>query len=117
MTIPLAKSRRFPLPQLVAATAITAITILLIWAVASMPTICPAIYPAPPSCAPDARTGPAAWGTGTVGVLYVAALVAGLSVAPARREMIFRLACVVLAVVGVGAIGMTLFASGFAVGF
>lgn len=81
--------------------------------VAVIPEVCPAIAPAPPSCAPDARESAAInWG-----LIIPAAAVLGIAatyLVPLRlRHRTITIAMIVVAVAGVLAIGATFIASGF----
>ena len=100
----------------VPAAAITAASILLIWAAQALPTVCPAIYPAPPSCAPDARVGPALLGSAVLVALFAALLVTGAVIQPGRRDRALRTLLIVVVVVAIVAPLWTLGASGFALG-
>ncbi|WP_146071034.1 hypothetical protein [Cryobacterium sp. Y57] len=95
---------------------IAVVSILLIWIAQSLPTICPAIYPAPPSCAPDARSGPALLGSAFLVALFVTLLVTGAVLQPKRRDKALRILVIVLVVAAVGAPLWTLTGSGFAPG-
>lgn len=116
MTSPSLQSQTLPIAQLIWVAVVTAISIVLLWAIEGMPSICPAVYPAPPSCAADARTGPAVWGTAIIATVFVVALFATFMVRPTRRKAVLSWMCVVLAAAALGAIGVTLFSSGFAIG-
>ncbi|TFC35320.1 hypothetical protein [Cryobacterium sp. TMT2-42-4] len=98
------------------AAVIAVVSILLIWVAQSLPTICPAIYPAPASCAPDARSGPALLGSALLVALFVALLVTGAVLQPRRREKALRVLLIVLVVAAVVAPLWTLTRSGFALG-
>ena len=100
----------------VPAAVIAVVSTLLIWVAQSLPTICPAIYPAPPSCAPDARSGPALLGSAFLVTLFVALLVTGAVLQPRRRDKALRVLLIVLVVAAVVAPLWTLTGSGFAPG-
>ena len=100
----------------VPAAVIAAVSILLIWVAQSLPIICPAIYPAPPSCAPGARLGPALLGSAVLVALFVALLVTGAVLRPRRRDKALRILLIVLVVAAVVAPLWTLNGSGFALG-
>ncbi|WP_146072752.1 hypothetical protein [Cryobacterium sp. Y62] len=100
----------------VTAAMIAAVSILLIWVAQSLPSICPAIYPAPPSCAPDARSGPALLGSASLVALFVALWVAGAVLRPKRRDKALRILMIVLVVAAVVAPLWTLTSSGFTLG-
>ncbi|TFB78105.1 hypothetical protein E3O21_06605 [Cryobacterium flavum] len=100
----------------VPAAVIAAVSILLIWVAQSLPIICPAIYPAPPSCAPDARLGPALLGSAVLVALFVALVVTGAVLRPRHRDKTLRVLLIVLVVAAVGAPLWTLTGSGFALG-
>ena len=100
----------------VPAAVIAAVSILLIWVAQSLPTICPAIYPAPPSCAPDARSGPALLSSAFLVALFVALLVTGVVIQPRRRDKALRVLLIVLVVAATVAPIWTLTSSGFALG-
>jgi hypothetical protein len=88
---------------------------LLLLIAALMPEICPAISPAPASCAADARETAAMSGA----VLVLAAAAAGVAVTylapPRARPIALRWAMFAVAVVGVVALALTVGASGFIV--
>ena len=100
----------------VPAAVIGAVSILLIWVAQSLPIICPAIYPAPPSCAPDARLGPALLGTAFLVAMFVALTVTGAVLQPKRRDKALRVLLIVFVVAAVVAPLWTLTGSGFALG-
>ena len=100
----------------VPAAVIAAVSILLIWVAQSLPIICPAIYPAPPSCASGARLGPALLGSAFLVALFVVLLVTGAVLRPRRRDKALRILLIVLVVAAVVAPLWTLNGSGFALG-
>ena len=100
----------------VPAAVIGAVSILLIWLAQSLPTICPAIYPSPPSCAPDARLGSALLGTAFLVAMFVALTVTGAVLQPKRRDKALRVLLIVFVVAAVVAPLWTLTGSGFALG-
>ncbi|BDI23420.1 hypothetical protein [Herbiconiux sp. L3-i23] len=99
----------------------TMIGLLLLASVRGLPSLCPAIFPAPPSCAPDVRALPAE--IGTVGLLVLlAAFIASAGLAlvgsrPLRGIGVAstRIIGVLLGLVVIASIVWTLSASGFAV--
>jgi small-conductance mechanosensitive channel len=97
------------------AGAITVVTLVLLWVLESLPSICPAIYPAPPSCAADARLGPAIWGSMAVVALFIATIVVGMLITPAKRSRTQSIMVFALVVVAVIAMLVTLGSSGFEV--
>ncbi|MFC9560860.1 hypothetical protein [Agromyces sp. NPDC056965] len=93
------------------ATAAAVIVVLCL--VALMPEVCPAISPAPPSCMPDAREAAAIAG-GTIVVIVAAVGVALTYLVPVRsRHRTITAAMIAVALAGVTAIIMAVFASGF----
>jgi hypothetical protein len=96
------------------AALIAAIGITMIWVIRFMPTICPAVYPAPPSCSPDARAWPAVWSTVAVSIFFAAAIGSGL-VWPMSRERVMGTVVLVLGAATLAGMTVTLLASGFAV--
>lgn len=86
---------------------------MLLLVAAQMPEICPAMGPAPQSCAPDARESAAA----SASLLVLAVMVLGLGltyVLPlSTRPLVLRLAMIAVALAGVVALVMTVMASGF----
>jgi hypothetical protein len=100
-----------------AASVTAAIAIILLWVVAALPIICPAIYPAPASCAADARLMPALWGSVAVVSVFLATVIVGVRVEPTNRAPAMSVMVIVLAVLSIIALLVTLSASGFAIGF
>ncbi|MEV1130198.1 hypothetical protein [Agromyces sp. NPDC049794] len=98
---------------MVPTAAVTAGALVLVALVALTPEICPAIDPAPPSCAPDARESTAlGWSLvlAATGVIAIAAIY----VVPAQtRRRASNIALAAVAIVSVRAIGGTFLASGF----
>ncbi|WP_445967367.1 hypothetical protein [Agromyces sp. ZXT2-3] len=81
--------------------------------VAQVPEICPAIDPAPPSCAPDARES-VALGWSIVLVATGAIAIAAIYLVPSQgRRRIMSIALTAVAVMSLIAIGATFLASGF----
>lgn len=111
--VPMPKSR--PLWHRTVGTAVVAGASLgLTWTARQLPTVCPAIYPAPASCAPDARLEPAIWGTIVIVTLFAAFLAASATVSPERKIIVLRW---IMAVLGIAAVVVplwTLGSSGFA---
>ena len=110
------EEKRSVLRWIAAAIVITAVVICLLVLMTAMPTICPAIYPAPASCAADARVAPAIWGSSAMLTLLLATVGVGLGIRPARRDAVFGIGVVLLIVGGVISLVMSLGASGFIVG-
>ena len=98
------------------AAAITAVSIWLTWAAQGLPIICPAMLPAPPSCAADARFVPAVLGSSVLFVLFATLLVAGAVIRPSHRDRTLRKLLIVVVIAAVAAPLWTLGASGFALG-
>lgn len=107
--------RRTRRRRVVGFTVTAAIGIGVFWLIRALPTICPAVDPAPASCAADVRVAPAMLATLVVLAVWTAGTVATLVPNP-PRILIALLRFVLVAVILVGA-GATLVASGFAVGF
>lgn len=99
---------------IVPAAVIAASSIILVWIVEALPIICPAIYPAPPSCAPGARLGAAIVGSTSLVVLFVALMGVGATTRIGRRDKALRTLLIVLLLVAVAAPLWTLSGSGFA---
>jgi hypothetical protein len=98
------------------AAAITAVSIWLIWSARGLPTICPAIFPAPPSCGAVARLDPAVLGSSVLLVLFTTLLVTGAIIRPRHRDRTLRTLLIVIVIAAVVAPLWTLGASGFALG-
>lgn len=88
-------------------------SILLTWAVQTLPSICPAVFPAPPSCAIDARLVPAVVGIVFLLLLLASMVIAGILVRPGRRDVALRAFLVAVVIAAVVAPLWTLGASGF----
>lgn len=112
--------RRMLLP-----TSIGAVTLALLWMMQSMPSVCPAIYPAPPSCMADARLAPALWGAAILVALLAVTLILDASLARfvpqavtrGRRDSVRMIMVGLLATTALVALTTTLFSSGFALPF
>ncbi|MCY7413511.1 MAG: hypothetical protein LH471_10825 [Salinibacterium sp.] len=98
------------------AAAIAAVSIWLIWAAQGLPIICPAMLPAPPSCAADARLVPAVLGSSVLLALFAALLVAAAVIRPSHCDRTLRRLLIVIVIAAVVAPLWTLGASGFALG-
>lgn len=100
--------------RLLRVSIVAAVGVVVILLIRGMPTLCPAIDPAPPSCAPDARHAPAL--VALVVLLAVWAIAAALALLvpdpPAVLDAGAMGAVVVAAVLGAG---FTLIASGFGI--
>lgn len=105
-------ARRMLLPAV-----IVVVTLVVLWMMQSLPTICPAIYPAPASCVADARLVPATWGAVAVIALFGATVAIETRLGTVRRDRVGRVMVVILAVAAVVALSVTLFASGFVLPF
>lgn len=93
--------------------AVTLGAALLVALVAQVPEICPAIDPAPPSCAPDARES-VALGWTLVLVATGAIAIAAIYLVPSQgRRRTMSIALTTIAVMSLIAIGATFLASGF----
>lgn len=95
-------------------TAITGgVFLVALFLVAQIPEICPAIGPAPPSCAPDARELSALWGAaiilGTTGFGIVLSYLVPLRIRHATLTGVM----IVVALTGMAAMAMAILASGF----
>ncbi|MBT2516915.1 hypothetical protein J7E29_05675 [Streptomyces sp. ISL-90] len=94
-------------------TTTAAIVVVLLLVVAQMPEVCPAVLPAPPSCAVDARESAAI----SAGLLVLASAAIAIAVTyalPVRaRPMVLRLTMIAMALIGALALVMTVGASGF----
>jgi len=91
------------------------ISLLLTWYLQGLPLICPAIHPAPASCAAEARFTPAAVGSAAVALVFVVVLLAANIRGPARRRAILRGSTAALGIVAVASPVWTLVSSGFSV--
>lgn len=83
------------------------------WTAQQLPTICPAIYPAPASCAPDARVNPAIWGTVVIVGLFAALLATSATILPERKIVVLRYLMAGLGIAAVVVPLWTLVSSGF----
>ncbi|MGR0318161.1 hypothetical protein ACULK2_02270 [Agromyces sp. ZXT2-3] len=93
--------------------AVTVGAVAIVALVAQVPEICPAIDPAPPSCAPDARES-VALGWSIVLVATGAIAIAAIYLVPSQgRRRIMSIALTAVAVMSLIAIGATFLASGF----
>lgn len=110
------EEKRFLWRWIGGATTITAVVVCLLVLMTALPTICPASYPAPASCAADARVAPAIWGSSVMLTLLVATVGIGLGIRPAHRDAAFGIGVVLLIVGGVVSLVLSLGASGFIVG-
>jgi hypothetical protein len=112
--------RRMLLP-----TGIVVVALALLWMMQSMPSVCPAIYPAPPSCMANARLAPAVSGGAILVAVLAVTLILDASLARftaramtrGRRDNVRLIMVGLLAVTAVVALATTLFASGFALPF
>ena len=98
------------------AAAITVVSIWLTWAAQGLPTICPAMLPAPPSCAADARFVPAVLGSAVLVVLFAALLVTGVVIRTGHRDRNLRIFLILVVIAAVVVPLWTLSASGFTLG-
>ena len=96
--------------------AVTLGSMAIVAVVALVPEVCPAIDPAPPSCAPDARESTALSWTLPL-ALSAATGLAAIYIVPSRlRRNTMSIALTAVSIVGVLAIGGTFLASGFVFG-
>jgi hypothetical protein len=106
---PIASERRAWVPTTVTAAIFMALLLLA----ALMPQVCPAIAPAPPSCANDARESAAMTG----GLIVLATAAVGIALTyllpVGSRPLVLRLAIVAVTLTGVVALLFTAVASGF----
>ena len=95
-------------------TAITAgVGLVVLFLVAQFPEICPAVSPAPPSCAPDARESSALLGAAII-VSVAAAGIGVTYVVPTKLRIgMLRVAMIAVAIASLVAVVMTVLASGF----
>jgi hypothetical protein len=100
----------------VPAAALAVVSIAVTWAAHSLPIMCPAIYPAPASCAPDARLVPAIVGSASVVALFVLLLVAGRVSQPDDRSRFLRNCLIMVGIAAFISPIWTLSASGFILG-
>lgn len=98
---------------IVAAAVIAAFSIVLVWVVEALPIICPAIYPAPPSCAPGERLGPALVSSASLVALFMALSATGAVIRIGRRDKALRTRLIVLVLVAVVVPLWTLSVAGF----
>jgi hypothetical protein len=99
--------------RLLSAAVVAASGLILTWLLNSLTVICPAVYPAPDTCAADARLLPAI--VTSVAIVVVFAVVATITLR-ARRHGPSRAAMVALVLVTVSGLAWTLSSSGFASG-
>ncbi|MDR6506060.1 hypothetical protein J2805_001748 [Arthrobacter oryzae] len=85
----------------VGAAFVSGASLWLTWTAQQLPTICPAIYPAPASCAPDARFSPAIWGTLVIVGLFAALVAAAATIHHQRKILVLRS---LMAALGIAAI-------------
>jgi hypothetical protein len=97
----------------VGAAFVAGVSLWLTWTAKQLPTICPAIYPAPASCAPDARFSPAIWGTVVIVGLCAALLAANATIRPERKIVVLRCLMAMLGIAAVFVPLWTLVSSGF----
>jgi hypothetical protein len=78
---------RTPWAIIITATALTAVTVIIIWlaAVPWGPVVCPAIYPMPTYCIPEYRTGVALLATITVILVCAGTIIAAIAGGKWRR--------------------------------
>lgn len=93
----------------VGAAVVSGASLWLTWTAQQLPTLCPAIYPAPASCAPDARFSPAIWGTVAIVGLFTALLAASAAIRPERRITVLRW---LMAALGITAVVVPLWSLG-----
>jgi hypothetical protein len=98
------------------ASALVVISISLTWAVQELPSICPAVYPAPASCAADARLLPAIVGSAVLVGLFILLLATGRLPRVAGRDGLLWTVLLLIGLAAVVAPMWTLNASGFIVG-
>jgi len=96
--------------------ALAVVSIAVTWAAHSLPIMCPAIYPAPASCAPDARLVPAIVGSASVVALFVLLLVAGRVSQPDDRSRFLRNCLIMVGIAAFISPIWTLSSSGFVLG-
>lgn len=100
----------------IGAAVISTVSVLLMWYAQQLPTVCPAVYPAPASCSAEARLYPAIWGTVIVVSLCIATFIAvARSGATQRGAIVSKWLLGVLGTAAVIAPLCTLGASGFIV--
>ena len=97
----------------VGATVVVGVSLWLTWTAQQFPTVCPAIYPVPVSCAPDYRFNPAIWGTIVIVGLFAALLAASATIRPGRKIVVLRWLMAALCVASVFVPLWTLGSSGF----
>lgn len=95
------------------AVVVTAGSILLTWAIQGLPSICPAVFPAPASCDVDARLGPAVSSIVFLVLLLASMLITGAMTSPARRERALRIFLLAVVIAAIVAPLWTLGTSGF----
>ncbi|SEE32161.1 hypothetical protein SAMN04489740_1124 [Arthrobacter alpinus] len=93
----------------VGAAVVTGASLWLTWSSQQLPTMCPAIYPAPASCSLDAPFSPAGWGTVVIVSLFSALLAASAVIGSERKLIVLR--CL-MASLGVAAIVVPLWTLG-----
>lgn len=91
------------------AAVVAGASLWLTWTAQQLSTVCPAIYPAPASCAPDARFSPAIWGTVVIVGLCAALLAASATIRPERKMVVLRW---LMAALGVAAVLVPLWTLG-----
>ena len=98
------------------AASLVVISTSFTWAVEGLPSICPAVYPAPASCAADARLMPAVVGSSVLVGLFVLLLATGRLTRVAGRDGLLWSLLLLIGLTAVVAPMWTLNASGFIVG-
>jgi hypothetical protein len=96
--------------------ALAVVSIALTWAANGLPVICPAIYPAPASCAADARLVPAIVGSASVLALFALLLIAGRVSHADDRSRFLRNCLIMVGIAAVVSPIWTLVSSGFTLG-
>lgn len=97
----------------VGAAVVSGASLWLTWSSQRLSVMCPATYPAPASCAPDARFSPAIWGTVVIVGLFAALLAASATIRTERKIVVLRWLMAVLGVAAVVVPLWTLGSSGF----
>ncbi|MFQ4148411.1 hypothetical protein AAGW05_06900 [Arthrobacter sp. LAPM80] len=97
----------------IGAAVVSAASLWLTWTAQQLPMTCPAIYPAPASCSPDARFSPAVWGTVVIISLFSALLAASAVIRPELKVVVMRWLMAALGVAAVVVPLWTLGSSGF----
>ncbi|MPV38208.1 hypothetical protein [Georgenia subflava] len=114
-----------PAPSLAASRRRTAVltviiavaTVVLLWLMQGMETVCQAIYPAPASCAADARRVPGLVSGAATIALAGATFVTNAVAASPRARTVAQVLLGGLVVVAILGLGWTLGASGFVLGW